>query len=173
MRHKREDGAEYPCSHHSRTPESRLFRDVFEIEDIFYETEAERYEYREEHSFFHGVDEGKRTRQDAEVLAGLLYESYDDIVKKHELQGSEHRSGDSDSPIREGSVKHIEPKKQEVKEGKEYADAQNNACIFQKSFPAFPEVIEEYPCGEDKDACCYQPDGDKERHSKSHSIITL
>lgn len=115
MGHERENGSEYPGGQNSRTPDTRLFRDVFEIEYILYETETQSYENREEHSFFHGIDEGERTSQDTEVLARLFYQGYDDIVKKHELECSEYRSSDGDSSIRKGRVKNVEPKKQKVK----------------------------------------------------------
>lgn len=121
MSKKREYGSEYPSREYSGTPDTGLFRYVFEVEDIFYEPEAERDEYGKKHSFFHGIDEGERTRKNAEMLARLFYDGYDDVVEKHEFQGSEYHSGDGDSPVRKRRFKYIETEKKEMEEGKEYA----------------------------------------------------
>lgn len=112
-----EYGSEYPGREHSGTPESGLFRYVFEVKDILYETEAERDEYREKHSFLDGIDERERAREDTEMFAGLFYDGDDQIVEKHEFQRSEYHSGDGDSPVRERCLEYIETEEQEMEKG--------------------------------------------------------
>lgn len=173
MGHEGEYGPEYPGGDHPRAPESRLLCNVFEVEDILYETETERYEHREEHSFFHGIDEGERTGDDTKVLARFFHQGYDDVVKKHELQGPEYRSGDGDSSVREGCVQHIDPEQQEMKKGKEHPDAEDYAGILYEGRPGFPEILEEYPRGKYKDACRNEPDRKEQGYSESSGVIPL
>lgn len=60
---ERKNRAKYPGSKHSGTPESFIDGYVFEIEDIFDESETECNKDREEDSFFDGVDGGKRASE--------------------------------------------------------------------------------------------------------------
>ena len=107
------------------------------------------------------------------MLARFFHQSYDDIVKKHELQGSEYRSGDGDSSVREGRIQYVEPEQQEMKKGKEYSDAENDARILHKSLPGFPEILEEYPYGKDKDACRNESNRKEKGCSEDQRVIPL
>lgn len=61
---ERENRAKYPGGENSGTPESFIDGDIFEVEDVFNESESECDEDREEDSFFDRIDGWERAPED-------------------------------------------------------------------------------------------------------------
>ena len=173
MGHKGKNGSKHPSHKGFRAPNPRLFRYIFEIEDIFHKSETESDEDGKKHSFFHGIDGRKGAREDTEMFARLFYESDDDIVEKHELECSENDSRSGDSSACEGSVHKRESEKKEMEKSEKSTQYEKNERISQKSSPNSPHMKRKKPDGKNENTPSDDAYGDEKRNEEINRIIAV
>lgn len=145
MCHERKNRSKYPCRKDTRTQKSWLFRDIFQIENVFYEPESESDENRKEHSFFDGIHTRERACDHAKMFAGFLNQCYDDIIKEYQFECPENHSTHSHAPICNRCFQYAEREEKSMKNRKKHSESHKYARIHKKSFPYFSDVLREYP----------------------------
>jgi len=143
MDEERENRTKYPGGEDVSTPESRSYGDIFEVEDIFDESESEGYEDWEEDSFFDRVDRWERAPENWEMLARFLDDSDHEIIKKYEFERSEDDPADRDSSVWEGIVPESEREDECVKQGEKEDEKEKNEGIFDIYTSGFPDIHKE------------------------------
>lgn len=144
--------------------------DVLEIEDIFYESESERDEYGEEHSFSYRVQERERARDHAEVLARLFHEADDYIVEQHQLHRSEYGSPDRHASAGKRGLQYAEREECAMEEGKEDSYDEDYRSIPQIGACGFPDIPGEEPDGGNEYDQRDESDSGKERNRERNHV---
>lgn len=140
---ERKNRTEYPGGEHSGTPESLIDGDVFQVEDIFDESETECNENREEDSFFDSVDGRERTPENWEVLARFFDDPDDEVVEKNEFERPKDNTSDRNSSSSEGIIPESEWENNRMKQGKKQGKKEEDECIFGIYSCCFPDIYEE------------------------------
>lgn len=143
MDEERENRAKYPGGENSGTPEPFINGDVFEVENIFDESETECDEDREEDSLLDRVDRGEGAPENREMFACLFDDPDDEVIKEHEFERPEDDSTYRDSPICEGIIPESERENDRVKQGKKQGKKEENKDIFDIYSCCFPDICEE------------------------------
>ncbi len=138
-----EYGAENPGGEDVSTPESRSYGDIFEVEDIFDESESESDENWEEDSFFDRVDRGEWAPENREMFARFFDDPDDEIIKKYEFERSEDDPTDRDSSTREGIIPESERENDCMKQREEENKEEENESIFDIYTSSFPDIHKE------------------------------